>query len=109
MMTQSTLPKDDHELTIKRIIARLCEERGIEVTFMTNRRHSDVATCVLSGLRDLVLPMPMLLLETLETQDIEVVRSKQEGLAYLLHLVITKRLEEQYTQIPERRAKLRKR
>jgi hypothetical protein len=87
----------------------LCEERGVEVTFMTNRRHSDVATCVLSGLRDLVLPMPMLLLEALETEDIEVVRSKQEGLAYLLHLVITKGLEEQYTQIPERRAKLRKR
>jgi hypothetical protein len=108
MMTQSLLPKADHELTIKRIIARLCEERGVEVTFMTNRRHSDVATCVLSGLRDLVLPLPMLMLENLASQDIEIVRSRQEGLAYLLHLVITKGLEQQYPQTPEHHAKLRK-
>ncbi len=106
MLTQSSLLTEDRKLTLKKAIARLCEERGIEVTFMTNRRASDKVTCVLGGARDLVLPLPMLILEILEHEDLEVVRSKQEGLDYLLHLVITQSLGSQFGQIPERRAKL---
>ncbi len=108
MVIELPSPLEEREFTLKKIIARLCEEHNVEVSFMTNRRSSDIVTCVLSGLRDLVMPLPMLLLEELEQEDIEVIRSKQTGLAYLLHLVVTARLEQQGTQSPERRAKLQK-
>jgi hypothetical protein len=107
MASQDGVLKQDQAFLIKRTIALLCEERSVEVTFMTNRRHSDVVTCVLSGLRDLVLPLPMLILETLGHEDLELIRSRQEGLDYLLHVVVTKSLEQQSSQTPERRAKLR--
>jgi hypothetical protein len=109
MASQGGVVEQNRELLIKRTIARLCEVRGVEVTFMTNRRYSDVVTCVLSGLRDVVLPLPMMILEALEQEDLEVVRSRQAGLGYLLHLVVTKSLEDQDAQSPERRAKLRQR
>ncbi|MGL4609803.1 MAG: hypothetical protein ACRCYY_08980 [Trueperaceae bacterium] len=105
----STELQQAREIEIKRLIARLCEEYEVEVSFMTNRRHTDVVTCVLSGPRDLVLPIPVALLEGLEFEDIEVIRSRQEGLDYLLQLVITTELERQFSQNPERRAKLRNR
>jgi hypothetical protein len=108
MLSKPALSTQDRQLELKKIIARLCEERGVEVTFMTNRRLSDKVTCVLGGARDLVLPLPMLILEALEHEDLEVIRSKQEGFDYLLQLVITQGLEHQFGQTPERRAKLRK-
>jgi hypothetical protein len=107
MLTEPAQPLEDRQLTLKKMIARFCEERGVEVTLMTNRRTSDRVTCVLSGARDLVLPLPMLILETLTSEDLEVVRSRQEGFDYLLHLVITQSRKRQFSQTPERRAKLR--
>jgi hypothetical protein len=109
MDSEPALSANDREFELKRMIARFCEERGIAVSFMSNRRLTDRVTCLLSGPRDLVLSVPMLILEHLESEDLEVVRSRQEGLAYLLHLVITTKLERQFSQIPERRAKLRNR
>lgn len=108
MLTESALTVEDRQLTLKKMIARLCEERGVEVTFMTNRRLSDKVTCVIGGARDLVLPLPMLILENLVKEDLEVIRSRQAGFDYLLQLVITQDLKHQFGQTPERRAKLRK-
>jgi hypothetical protein len=109
MVDQPALSVEDREFELKRMIARFCEERGIEVSFMSNRRLTDRVTCLLSGSRDLVLPVLMMILEHLEQEDLEVVRSRQEGLGYLLHVVITTKLERQFRQTPERRAKLRNR
>jgi hypothetical protein len=108
MLIETSLSIEDRQLTLKKIIARLCEERGVEVSFMTNRRLSDKVTCVIGGARDLVLPIPMLILEALVKEDLEVIRSRQDGFDYLLQLVITQGLEHQFGQTPERRAKLRK-
>ncbi len=108
MLTEPAPASEDRQLTLKKSIARLCETRDVQVTFMTNRRLSDKVTCVLSGARDVVLPMPMLVLDMLEREDLEVIRSKQEGLDYLLQLVITESLIGQFSQTPERRSKLRK-
>jgi hypothetical protein len=108
MLTQPVPPAEDRQLTLKRSIARLCEAREVEVTFMTNRRTSDRVTCVLGGARDLVLPLPMMISELLEQEDLEVIRSRQDGIGYLLHLVITQSLGRQFSQTPERRAKLQR-
>jgi hypothetical protein len=109
MNSELTLSVEDREFELKKMIARFCEEREIDASFLSNRRLTDRVTCLLSGPRDLVLPVPMMILEHLESEDLEVVRSRQEGLGYLLHIVVTTKLEQQFRQSPERRAKLRNR
>jgi hypothetical protein len=107
MLSRPTLLKEERQVTLKKLVARVCEEQGVKVTFIGSRRLSDTVTCVLNGPRDLVLPLPMMIFECLEQEELEVVSSKQEGINYLLQLVITPSLERQFSQTPERRAKLR--
>lgn len=105
MLSTPTFPLEDRKFALKKSIALLCEEFGIDVTFMQSRRRSDTVICVLNGARDVLLTLPQKILENLEREYIEVISSKQTEQGYLLQFVITQGRQGKVSQAPERRAK----
>jgi hypothetical protein len=107
MLSTPTLPLEDRKFALKKSIALLCEQNGIDVTFMKSRRRTDKVICLLSGARDQVLPLPTTILKGLEQEDVEVISSKPKGNKYLLQLVVTQDRQSRLNVASERRSKFR--
>ena len=105
-MIDSNLSREDRALDLKRMIARTCEEKQVNVNFISNRRETDLVTFTLHGHRDQVLALPAKIEESLYQEDLELLGAKQVELDFLLQLVVTVNLEKQHKSSPERRAKL---
>lgn len=105
-MIDSSVSLSDRTLEIKKLIARLCEEKQVQVNFTSKRRESDLVTFTLHGHRDQVLTLPAKIEEHLQDEALELINTRQIELDFLLQLVITTGLDEQKSNTPERRAKL---
>ena len=102
--------EDQRLAEVRRIVEESAARVGVLARCRIPRRDSDVAMVFLRGPRDAVLNLPVSLLDDLRDYDLEIVRSSssREG-RYLLVLAVTEPLGDQDTQMPERRAKLRRR
>lgn len=98
--------RSDYILALKQMVARVCEETGVHVNFMTNRRETDLVTFSLHGYRDQVLRLPAKIEEHLHGEDLELINTRQAEFNFLLQLVITESLQSQPRYPAERRGKL---
>ena len=97
---------------MRRKVENAAAELGVIARCRLPRRDTDVAMVFFRGRREDVLRLPLGLLDVLTGSDVEIIRSSgqsDEGDRYLLVVAVTHPIGEQQTQLPERRAKLRRR
>lgn len=87
----------------------LCDVHGLDMWGGDSRRGSDLLQLSFWGERQTVLKIPFLLLEYLNNEDVEILRSGRRGHEYLLVLAVTERIWLHEMQKPERRGKLKRR
>ena len=78
--------KNHHADQVLKAAQHLCETKGISMWGSSSRRGSDLLQLSFWGDRQAVLKVPFLLLEYLNYQDIEILRSGRRGQDYLLVL-----------------------
>lgn len=96
-------------MRIRSAVNQCADKAGVLARCRPPRRASDVTMVFLRGAREKVLALPLQIFDAIKEYDVEIVRSGGEGDRYLLVLAITQALVEQNVQVPERRAKLRRR
>ena len=106
------MDQDSHaeeEMRIRSAVNQVADKVGVLARCRPPRRASDLTMVFLRGPREKVLALPLQIFDAIREYDVEIVRSGGEGDKYLLVLAITEALAEQDVQVPERRAKLRRR
>ena len=98
---------DTHAINIQQVIIELAEQVEVKVRFVQGRRDTDILLVYLQGTRPDVLILPVELLESFPELDLEIIKSHGPANDYTLRLAVTIKRDEQPTQIPERRLKLK--
>ena len=91
---------------VEDVVRRAAKGRSVKAEVEHGRRASDLIKVTLNGQKVAVMVLPMKLLDALPDEDIELIDSSGDAQHYRLTLVVTKRLEHQKINAPERRAKL---
>lgn len=101
--------KIEQDMRIRSAVTQCADKVGVLARCRPPRRASDLTMVFLRGPREKVLALPLQIFDAIKEYDVEIVRSGGEGDRYLLVLAITEALAQQDVQVPERRAKLRRR
>lgn len=96
----------EREEMVRSVVKTLAKTQAVGATFGPGRRASDVALVWLRGPKQAVLALPLVVLDALPGEDLEVLGGSGSPKAYTLRLVVTERLEAQTPSDFERRAKL---
>lgn len=96
----------EREEKVKSFVKTLAKTHAVGAKFGPARRMSDVVLVWFRGQKQAVLALPLLILDGLPGEDLEVLGGSGSPKAYTLRLVVTEQLEAQTPSDFERRAKL---
>ena len=100
-MATNTIKED-----IKTSMQRIADENELNINFRPGRRNTDILLATMRGQRRGMLALALFVSENYPQVDLELVNIDTKSEVQTLMLAVTDKLEQQHTQVPERRAVL---
>lgn len=91
---------------IQTSMQRIADEHELEIDFRAGKRKTDILLATMRGQRRGMLALALFVSEHFPQVDLELVNIDTKSEVQTLMLAVTEKLEQQQTQVPERRAVL---